>query len=56
MGLLTNSQYDGTLDDSRARRLFRRSLFDLANIRHGGAAAMPPSALRKKPGLKRLIA
>lgn len=56
MGLLTNSQYDGTLDDSRARRLFRRSLFDLANIRHSGAAAIPPSALRKKPGLKRLIA
>ena len=32
MGLQINSQYDSGLDQSRARRLFRRSLLDLANI------------------------
>jgi AcrR family transcriptional regulator len=32
MGLFTNSNYDPMLDDGRARRLFRRTLFALANI------------------------
>jgi AcrR family transcriptional regulator len=39
MGLVTNSQYDSGLDDGRARRLFRRSLFDLANIRNSESPA-----------------
>jgi AcrR family transcriptional regulator len=34
MGLFTNSHYDPALDDGRARRLFRRSLFAMANLEH----------------------
>jgi hypothetical protein len=49
MGLLTNSQYDSGLDDGRARRLFRRSLFDLANIRNPESAAVPSNVLQRRP-------
>jgi AcrR family transcriptional regulator len=48
MGLLTNSQYDSGLDDGRARRLFRRSLFDLANIRNPESAAVPSNVLQRR--------
>jgi hypothetical protein len=46
--LLTNSQYDSGLDDGRARRLFRRSLFDLANIRNPESAAVPSNVLQRR--------
>jgi len=56
MGLFTNSQYDSSLDDNRARRLFRRSLFDLANIRNSDSPAVPVDAVRKKSRIRRLSA
>jgi AcrR family transcriptional regulator len=48
VGLLTNSQYDSGLDDGRARRLFRRSLFDLANIRNPESPAVPSNVLQRR--------
>jgi AcrR family transcriptional regulator len=56
MGLLTNSQYDSCLDDNRARRLFRRSLFDLANIHSYDSPAIPVDTVRKKSRTRRLSA
>jgi AcrR family transcriptional regulator len=48
MGLFTNFQYDSQLDDGRARRLFRRSLFALANIQnHDSPTARVTSAAPK---------
>ncbi len=52
MGLLTNSQYDSALDDSRARRLFRRSLFDLANLGNSASSSMAPSVPQKKSAVR----
>ena len=43
-GLFTDSQYDPDLANGRARRLFRRTLFSLANIRSTGAPAQPSQA------------
>jgi len=48
IGLLTNSQYDAGLDDGRARRLFRRSLFDLANIRNLESPTVLSNVSQKK--------
>lgn len=53
MGLLTNSQYDSALDDSRARRLFRRSLFDLANIRNPESLTLGSITPQKKSRIGR---
>jgi AcrR family transcriptional regulator len=52
MGLVINTDYDERLDNSRARRLFRRSLFSLANLDPTRAlaveAAPPPAAAPSK--------
>ena len=50
MGLVINTDYDARLDNSRARGLFRRSLFSLANLDPAGALALgfpppPPGSL-----------
>lgn len=43
MGLVINTDYDARLDNSRARRLFRRSLFSLANLDPARALAVGPA-------------
>jgi AcrR family transcriptional regulator len=52
IGLLTNSQYDNNLDDSRARRLFRRALLELANIGNSELVAVRANGLKKKPPMR----
>lgn len=41
MGLVNNSEYDATLNDSRAERLFSRTVFSLAGIDAPAARRAP---------------
>jgi AcrR family transcriptional regulator len=49
IGLINNNAYDARLDESRARRLFRKTLFYLANLDPNPAASVTAHAAQRRP-------